>query len=58
MFSTSQNYGYGFNHTQELLVSFFTNAETCGFHFFIFGHTMGHISSNMDRIVGPNFESE
>ena len=42
----------------ELLVSFFTNAETCGLHFYIFGHIMGHISSNMERIMGPNFESE
>ena len=58
MFSTLQNYGYGFNHIHKIIGIIFHNAETCGFHFFIFGHTMGHISSNMERIMGPNFESE
>ena len=42
----------------ELLPSFFTNVENCGFHFFIYGKIMGHISSNRESILDPNFESE
>ena len=42
----------------ELLPSFFTNVKNCGFHFFIYGQIMGYISSNMEGILDPNFESE
>ena len=40
----------------ELWVSFFTNVRKYGTHFSYMGGTMGHISTNMGGIGGPNFE--